>query len=512
MKNILGREIPDFFAGRKSLPFEGVNNKIPSGSHQSVPYQKRLYKLNDDKIVKSIEEAIKKVDLKDGMTISFHHHLRNGDYVVNMVTDVIGKLGIKDITIAPSALFPVHGKPLIDLVKDGVITHIEGSMNGPLGNAVSRNEIDIKGVLRSHGGRTRAIQSGELQIDVTFIAASAADRYGNITGKIGPTAFGSMGYMIGTDEIYAKHIIAITDNIVEYPLGQFSIPGARVDYVVPVNKIGDPKGIATGTLTIKTDERTQKIVDGVLGIIEHSGILKTGFSFQSGAGGISLAVTKGLSELMETKKVQGSYIFGGVTGFAVDLLEQGHFKTILDGQSFDLKAVKSLRDNPNHVEISIESAYNPWNKGCFLNDMDVAVLGATEVDVDFNVNVNTYSNGLLNHGIGGHQDASNSRITVITVPLARKVPIIVDKVTTITTPGENIAVIVTNDGIAINPKYSELQKNLSNSELPIFTIKELRDRAYTLAHKPELSITDEVTTIVQWRDGTVLDSIYQMKE
>ena len=42
-----------------------------------------------NKVVDSIQQAIKAVGLKDGMTISFHHHMRNGDYVMNMVLDAI---------------------------------------------------------------------------------------------------------------------------------------------------------------------------------------------------------------------------------------------------------------------------------------------------------------------------------------------------------------------------------------------------------------------------------------
>lgn len=47
------------------------------------------------KLVASIKEAIEKCELRDGMTISFHHHMRNGDYVLNMVLDEIAKMGIK---------------------------------------------------------------------------------------------------------------------------------------------------------------------------------------------------------------------------------------------------------------------------------------------------------------------------------------------------------------------------------------------------------------------------------
>ena len=40
-----------------------------------------------NKIVPSLEEAIRRSGLRDGMTVSFHHHFRNGDYIVNMVMD-----------------------------------------------------------------------------------------------------------------------------------------------------------------------------------------------------------------------------------------------------------------------------------------------------------------------------------------------------------------------------------------------------------------------------------------
>ena len=43
--------------------------------------------------------------LRDGMTISFHHHLRNGDYVLNMVLDEAAKMGVKDLTVNASSVF-----------------------------------------------------------------------------------------------------------------------------------------------------------------------------------------------------------------------------------------------------------------------------------------------------------------------------------------------------------------------------------------------------------------------
>ena len=44
----------------------------------------RRYIMNN-KVVSSLRQAIELSGLKSGMTVSFHHHLRNGDYVLNMV-------------------------------------------------------------------------------------------------------------------------------------------------------------------------------------------------------------------------------------------------------------------------------------------------------------------------------------------------------------------------------------------------------------------------------------------
>ena len=60
------------------------------------------------KLVSSIREAVQLSGLKDGMTVSFHHHLRNGDYVLNMVMEQIAELGVKDLTINASSLFDTH--------------------------------------------------------------------------------------------------------------------------------------------------------------------------------------------------------------------------------------------------------------------------------------------------------------------------------------------------------------------------------------------------------------------
>ncbi|MBR6501294.1 MAG: citrate lyase subunit alpha, partial [Firmicutes bacterium] len=137
------------------------------------------------KLVKSIKEAIQLAGLKDGMTISFHHHLRNGDMVAVMVMDAICELGIKDMNVNISSVFDTHG-PFIEYIRDGVITGIETDyMGGVVGRAVSEGIMNKPVTFRTHGGRPSDIIRGASPIDVAFIAAPTADCMGNCTGKIG---------------------------------------------------------------------------------------------------------------------------------------------------------------------------------------------------------------------------------------------------------------------------------------------------------------------------------------
>ena len=46
-----------------------------------------MSRVGTNKVLASIDEAIEKAGVKDGMTLSFHHHLRNGDYVMKMVME-----------------------------------------------------------------------------------------------------------------------------------------------------------------------------------------------------------------------------------------------------------------------------------------------------------------------------------------------------------------------------------------------------------------------------------------
>ena len=90
------------------------------------------------KVIKSLREAIALAGLRDGMTVSFHHHLRNGDFVLNFVMDEIAGMGIRDLTVNASALFDVHA-PLLGHIENRVVTHLAANyISAGLGRAISR--------------------------------------------------------------------------------------------------------------------------------------------------------------------------------------------------------------------------------------------------------------------------------------------------------------------------------------------------------------------------------------
>jgi len=512
IKNALGRMVPAEINGRKVKPYAGAFNDAASGGRKAAPLIPRCFPGRVNKVIGSIDEVLDRLPLKNGMCISFHHHLRNGDFVVNMVVDRLARRGIRDIVLAPSALFPTHDK-LIPHIESGVISRIEGSMNGEVGRACSMGKMKGTATLRSHGGRVRAIQDGDLHVDVAFIAAPAADCFGNANGVLGKSACGPLAYS-DIDSQYADNVVVITDNLVPYPCVPWSIKGGYVNYVVTVDSIGDPSKIVSGTTRLTKSPTQLLIADLAAKFVEDAGLIREGMSFQAGAGGISLAFNVCLADRMKKKGVTASFAHGGSNEILVKMLENGQLKYICDAQSFDLEGVRSLRENPNHVESPLWVSYNYHAKGCLSHMLDVGVLGATEIDLNFNVNVNTHSDGLLLHGTGGFPDvAAGSAVTIITAPSFRKrIPIIRESVTTVTCPGELVDVIVTERGICINPRRQDLIELTKNSKLPIKPIHQLMEEVYAITGVPDkVEFDDRVVAVIEWRDGTVIDSVRKIK-
>lgn len=513
VKNAANRFVPEEINGQKLIPFKGVNKYKPKGNKAKPPVRTCIdYPEDGNKIVASLKEALKKAGLKNGMTISTHHHLRNGDVLTNYLFDTIKEMGIKNIRWFPSASFPCH-QHLIPYLEDGTIHHIEGSMNGPLGRFTTEGKMKGIGVLRSHGGRYQAVQDGEVHVDIAVIAAPTADPFGNANGVNGKSACGLIGFALADSE-YADKTIVVTDNLVPFPCIPWQIQGNNVDYVVQIDSLGDSSKIVSGTTEVTKSPDRLLIAEYVAQFIEEAGIMKDGFSFQAGSGGTNLAFVLFLKERMKAKGVKARFVRGGSTKYLVQLLEEGLTDYILDGQTFDLEGVRSMRENPNHVNTSPFTSYNFHGKGNFASIIDTAVLGATEVDINFNANVVSHSDGYLLHGIGGWQNCLYSKCTILAIPSFRdRIPVIVDEVTTLCAPGELVDVIITERGIAINPKRKDLINALKNSNLPIRSIKEIRDEVNAICGgapaKPKIN-KNKVVAVVKWVDGTALDSVFQV--
>ena len=464
------------------------------------------------KLVSSLREAIERSGLKSGMSVSFHHHLRNGDYVLNMVMDEIAKMGIGDLTLNASSLFDCH-LPLAEHIRNGVVRRIRTDyMSAGLGRMISEGLMAEPVEFRTHGGRPKDIASGETPIDVAFIAAPAADEMGNCTGKLGPSACGSLGYAF-PDAMYARNVVVITDNLVPYPLQGWSIPEIYVNTVVRVDAIGNPQGIVSGTTKITRDPVGLVMAERAVEVIRHSGLLKDGFSFQTGAGGASLAAAKFLMDVMVRENIHGSFASGGITGYLVDMLNAGCFRSLMDVQCFDLKAVESIRTNPAHQEISAMHYASPGAASAVVDSLDVVILGATEIDTDFNVNVHTDSRGAIMGGSGGHSDtAAGAKLSMIIAPLFRaRLPIVTERVRCISTPGRDVDVLVTQRGVAVNPRRAELAERLKAAGLPIVDIHELKEIAEPITGTPApVPSGDQVVARVIHRDGNVIDAIHNV--
>lgn len=466
----------------------------------------------DSKICENIKEAIKKSGLKDGMTISFHHAFRGGDKVLNMVMDEISKLGIKDLTLASSSLASVHDE-LIEHIKNGVVTQIYTSgLRSKLGEAISYGLMEKPVQIHSHGGRVHLLQSGELKIDVAFIGVPCVDKFGNATGSKGKSQCGSLGYAM-TDAQYAKYVVVLSETLEPYPNMPASISQDQVDSIVLVDEVGDPSKIGEGATRMTTNPKELLLARRTARVIENSGLFKNGYSLQTGTGGSSLATTIFLSEKMQEKNIKASFGLGGITGTMVYMLKNNLIEKLLDVQSFDEFAARSLGENPRHIEISANEYANPSSKGATIKQLDVVVLSALEIDVNFNVNVITGSKGLLRGASGGHSDtAAEAKLAIIVAPLTRgRIPTIRSRVHTIVTPGDSVDVVVTDQGIAVHPRNVELKNRLKKAGLTIVDIKDLHKRAIDLCGQPKkIKHTDKVVAQIRYRDGRIIDEVYEL--
>lgn len=259
-------------------PCQGVTANSPWLASET---EKRRRKICD-----SLEEAIHRSGLKNGMTISFHHAFRGGDKVVNMVMAKLAEMGFRDLTLASSSLIDAHW-PLIEHIKNGVVRQIYTSgLRGKLGEEISAGLMENPVQIHSHGGRVKLIQSGELNIDVAFLGVPCCDEFGNANGFSGKSRCGSLGYA-QVDAQYAKCVVLLTEEWVEFPNYPASIAQDQVDLIVQVDEVGDPEKITAGAIRLSSNPRELLIARQAANVIEHSGYFCDGFSLQTGTGGAS---------------------------------------------------------------------------------------------------------------------------------------------------------------------------------------------------------------------------------
>ena len=515
MINAVGRDIPEevLKATGKDI-FRGSFAKDGYEYTKAAPTVRAAIDPTKSKLVDSIHDALVKCGIKDGMTLSFHHHFREGDYVVNMVMEEVHKMGIKDITICASSLGKAHN-PIVPMIEDGTITGIQSSgVRGKIGEAISAGKLKNLAIMRSHGGRVRAIEAGEVHIDIAFIGAPTCDEYGNMKANGGKSDCGVLSYAM-VDAQYADKVVAVTDCLVPSPNLPASISQVDVDYVVVVDEIGNPAKIATGAAKPTTDVRKIMMADYCTQFVINTPYFKDGFTYQTGVGGASIASTISLGKIMKERGIKMKFGVGGIAGPMCKLLEEGLIETLVDTQDFDTTAIESIKKNPNHFEISASEYANPFNKGAYVNQLDFVILAALEVDVNFNCNVVVGSDGIITGAQGGHPDtAAGAKCTIVIAPLLQgRIPAVCTNVTTVTTPGDTVDVIITDYGIAINPRRQDLIEATKDAKLPFKTIEELRDIAYSIVGEPDpVQFDDQVVGIIEARDGSVIDVVRKVKD
>lgn len=514
MINAVGRDIPEEILKQTGKEvFQGNYYKDGKPFKKAGPMVTPVMNHDHDKMVKDIHEALVKCNAHDGMTVSFHHHFRDGDLVVCMVMKEIQKMGLKDITISASSLGKAHDD-LVPMIEDGTITNIESSgVRGKIGEAISHGKLKGLATMRSHGGRVRALVTGETHVDIAFIGAPTCDEYGNCRGIGGKTNCGVLSYSY-VDGNQADYVVAVTDCLVPFPNYPAHISMTKVDYVCVVDQIGIPEKIATGAAKPTTDQRKLMMAEYCTQVVANTPYFKDGFSYQTGVGGASIASTISLTEIMKERNIKMGFGVGGLTKPMCDLLDNGMVRVLLDTQDFDLDAVNNVK-NPNHHRISAGAYANPMNKGAFVNKLDYVILAALEVDVHFNCNVVVGSDGVITGAQGGHPDtAQGAKCTIVIAPLLQgRIPAICTDVTTVTTPGESVDIVVTDYGVAVNPARPDLLEALQKADcVPLKTIEELRDIAYSIVGEPEkVQFGDRVVGIIEARDGTIMDVVREVK-
>jgi len=513
------------FNSKAYLPFESAYN-------ESVFPQKIVGRRGASPIargeskVTTLERVIEV--LNDGDTISYPHYYRTGDKGLEQVIHALRAGGKKGIILYANAVFDNTDPWLMEAFRDGTLAGLYGNVYRRFGTHVTAGELlPWRTVGFSHGNRVRKLQSGEVHIKVAFGPVPQADIHGNANGISGnPEQWCGPVGLFAADAEYADYTCLLAGTVSPRLITPAAIPMHQVDFVVPMDPPGLAAGIGSGTLDlerIRSRPFNARIADQVTRVMEAARVVREDFNFQVGSGA-GLIVLDNIRGMLKKAGIKAGFAIGGVTSMHVDMLEEGTLRTLMHGQLFEPspRVVESLRTDPNHIEISAGYYASMAHKEAAVNLLDVAVLSALEVDLGFNVNT-VCANGRIIGGIGGGQDvAAGADLTIMFLPLAtgkdgKGFPRVVDRVFTRTTPGEVIDVVVTEEYMAVNPSsrsraLEPLRENAVSASLKLVSMEELHHHSLTKAREfgsipPRAATTDEVVHLIEWRDGTLLDTI-----
>ncbi|MCK5145727.1 hypothetical protein KAR48_03165 [bacterium] len=516
------------FNGKLYKPFNGAFNDSSYascivGKRGAAPISHRGSKVTT---LDAVMELI-----NDGDVISYPHYYRTGDVALKMIIDKLRETGKRNIILYANAIFDNTDPWLIEAKNDGVIQGIYGNIYRKFGARVMAGEmLPWVGVGFSHGNRVRKLQTGEVHIKVAFGPVPIADTHGNANGMMGKEEHycGPVGLFLADAE-YADYTCLMAGTVSEHLIMPGSISMELTDFIVKVDDPGLSSGIGSGTLNIahaRENKFNAMVADNVTRLMHASGAVQDMMNFQVGSGA-GLLVLDNIRKALKEENFTANFAIGGVTSLHVDMLDEGTLKHLLHVQLFEpsVRVVQSLLNHPGHHETSAGCYASVAGKECAVNMLDFAVLSALEVDLDFNVNT-VCANGRIIGGIGGGQDvAAGSDLTVIFLPLARGkdgkgFPKVVKEVYTRTTPGEVIDAVVTEDYAVVNPASKSSCKEriieqASKYDLKLISIEELHEKslakARSFGHIPEKAeITDDIVHIIEWRDGTLLDTVKKL--
>jgi citrate lyase subunit alpha/citrate CoA-transferase len=506
-------------------PFNGAFNPDPQTGRftgrkvvETIPHRKNK--------VTTLDAVMEYIE--DGDTISYPHYYRLGDTGLKLVVDKLRESGKKNIIIYGNALFDHTDPWLSEAIRDGIVAGFYGNPYRKLGAYVMAGDmLPWVSVGFSHGNRVRKLQTGEVHVKVAFGPVPMADVRGNANGLLGNPDHlcGPVG-LFHADAEYADYTCLLAGTVSDIVVMPTPISMEQVDFVVPVDNPSLNAGIGSGTLDMdkaRANTFNTVIADNVTRVMRAAGVVKDNFAFQVGSGA-GLIVLDNIRSMLKEMKIQANFTIGGITTLHVDMLEEGTVRHLMHGQLFEPnpRMFESMLNHPNHHEITTAYYASVANKESAVNMLDLAVLSALEVDLDFNLNT-VCANGRIIGGIGGGQDvAAGADLTVIFLPLAtgksgKGFPKVVDKVYTRTTPGEVIDVVVTEEYAAVNPKSSSSYKDAvleraKDFDLKLVSIEELHQKSIARAEEfgtlpATTETTDEIVHAIEWRDGTLLDVI-----